>query len=245
MLFPTHGVLPDPVDPRDWEWLASASPTSRTAVMRQFTPPVPNQGRTGSCVAHAVTSAFELCRRRDKLGHVNLSAAALWFATRQRMNPPVSHKDNGTSIWLALNTARKLGIIPDFLWPWDADKLHTNPGPTRMHQAVKLTAHYRVKSTGNERVRQIIGALAQGHPVVYSTEVGDVHDDYQRGDVLGHERNVRGRHAEMLYGYNSVVFEGMGSWGTGWGDQGHYLMDPEVIASDATTDVHVIVGGLA
>jgi C1A family cysteine protease len=38
------------------------------------------------------------------------------------------------------------------------------------------------------------------------------------------------------------VFIGENSWGTGWGDDGYYLIAPEVIADPISQDFWVITG---
>jgi len=260
-IFAADGVLPDPaVDSElrasdrhkpDWDFARALLPSLSASMLgtislRQFCSRVPHQGDTKSCVAHAVTSALELCRRRDGLGHVDLSAAALWFATRQRMKPPVSNVDHGTSNWLALNTCRKLGVIPAGDWPWRTDNLHKNPGPLQWHRASanKISAHFRIGSNGDERVQHCIASLLAGHPVVFSTEIGSQWDDYD-GGVIGHERRVRGNHAAVLIGWDGASFELVNSWGQVWGDKGFARIHPGVIGSSATRDLWTVVGGLA
>ena len=56
---------------------------------------------------------------------------------------------------------------------------------------------------------------------------------YRAGEVLGLPGNPEGGHATHLVGWDQArgVFIGENSWGTGWGDDGYYLIAPEVIAN--------------
>jgi hypothetical protein len=255
------GHIPDPgVDSNergedrgkpDWTFADHLLPvvgenTGGTIDLRPFATQPPNQRDTNSCVAQAVTSALELCRLRDGKPSVELSTLQLWFATRQRMNPPRSNVNSGTWIWLACNTIRKLGVVPERKWPFLAKMYHVNPGPLVMHAAAgnKIEAYYRIDAGGEERVRQCVLALLAGHPVAFGTVVGSDWFRARGDDVIGFESNPTGRHAMVLVGWTGDHFVVMNSWGIGWADGGFALVEPDVIADSDTSDLWVITRGL-
>ena len=214
--------------------------------LRQYATTPPDQRQSNSCVAQAVTSALELCRRRDGLDSVELSALALWFATRRRMNPPRSSINSGTWIWLACNTIRKLGVVPESKWPFLEKMYHVNPGPLVMHEAAghKIDAHYLIDATGDERVRQCIAAVVAGNPIVFGTVVGVDWYQHRGAESIGFESQPKGRHAMVIVGWTGDFFIVMNSWGTTWGRQGFALVEPDVISDSDTRDLWVITGGM-
>jgi C1A family cysteine protease len=96
----------------------------------------------------------------------------------------------------------------------------------------KISAYYRITLEGQERVNSVIEALRGNRPVVYGTIVGDNWFNYQAHEVLRLPASGQGGHATHLVGWDNsrAVFIGENSWGTAWGDDGYYLIAPEVIA---------------
>jgi C1A family cysteine protease len=93
-------------------------------------------------------------------------------------------------------------------------------------------------------VSSVIDALRANYPVVYATEVGDNWLSYHSGEVLQSPPVAQGGHATHLVGWDESrgVFMGENSWGTRWGDDGYYLLAPEVIADPCSRDFWVITG---
>src|SRR5262249_9753232 len=108
----------------------------------------------------------------------------------------------------------------------------------------KISAYYRITQTAQERVSSVIDALRAHHPVVYATQVGDNWFNYQAGEVLQLPAAPVGGHATHLLGWDETrgVFLGENSWGNTWGDDGFYMIAPEVIAHNASGDFWVITG---
>lgn len=247
------GYRPDPKDGIYWSFEAELAPklgaTSGTIDLSTYFRGVPHQdqGKTNSCVAQSMVNALELKRVMAGHPHVDLSVLALYFTCRQRMNPKETDQDEGTYIWLAADSIRKLGVAPDAQWGWDLQKLYLNPGwPVFRTGAVhKIQSHFKIQSTGQARVDEIIRALLAGHPVVYGTEIGENWDDYRKGTVISHVNGqVNGRHATVLVGWDGVKAKGKNSWGDdSWGDDGCYYIDTDVLASPASNDFWVIVEG--
>jgi len=263
------GHLPDPKDADSlkayWDFDAQLKPHLAAAAapgdidLRPYSSPRHNQGQTGSCVAQSVTKALEnlerqkLCRQRgispSQLGpndHKNLSVLALYYLCREKMRPSQVNEDKGTFIWLACDCLRLFGVCTAEEWPFDPDKVSESPPVMAMREAYdhKISAYYRIKTTGTDLVASIRDALRANYPVVYATDVGDNWMHYRAGDVLGLPGSTEGGHATHLVGWDQAkgVFIGENSWGTGWGDDGYYLIAPEVIANPISQDFWVITG---
>jgi C1A family cysteine protease len=217
---------------------------------RAFSSPRHDQRETSSCVAQALIKALEIKRimRFGLSRHVDLSVSALYYLARELMLPSETEHDDGTYLSLAADCLRRFGVCAESEWPFDVRRLFTAPSWRAMRRAYqnKISAWYRIDSSGIDRVRDTILALAAGSPVPYGTTVGANWRAYKVGGVLRKTLNVEGRHATTLVGWDphmhGGVFIGENSWGGGWGDDGFYLIAPEVIAAYESSDFLAITG---
>jgi len=267
MAYMLGGHLPDPTDDASaqayWDFETQLKPHLATAPgsadLRPYSSPRHNQGQTGSCVAQSVVKALEnlerqkLCAQRaippSRLGsgdHKNLSVLALYYLCREKMQPSRVAEDTGTYVSLACDILRLFGVCTDEAWPFDPTKVLQSPSIMAMREAYdhKISAYYRIQATGQDRVANVIAALRSRHPVVYGTEVGDNWLTYQKGQVLRRPAIAQGGHATHLVGWDEAraVFIGENSWGPDWGDDGYYLIAPEVIAEPTSLDFWVVTG---
>ena len=272
MVYTLGGYQPDPHDAESLQqyWgfesrLRAHLPSGAGSVdLRPYASPRHNQVQTSSCVAQSVVKALENLERQKQcrdlgidpaqLGpqdHTDLSVLALYYLCRERMDPPQIAEDKGTYIALACDCLRRFGVCAEAAWPFDLTQLFVSPSMHAMREAFlhKISAYYRIESTGQERVQSVIDALRAQHPVVFGTLVGndwDAYEHYQAGQVLRLPQSgaQRGGHATHLVGWDEPrgLFIGENSWGNAWGDDGFYWMDPEVIASPSSDDFWVITG---
>jgi hypothetical protein len=263
MIYAYGGFRPesDP-DQKHWSFdllkpLLSAYSTTASD-LRKFASPRHNQEHSGSCVAQATIKALEL-KRIQKYGqsqHVDLSRLAVYYLSREMMDPPETDQDKGTHISLAADVLRRFGVCrenqdpnkPDdkSFWPFDLNLLFTSPGWLQMRQAYihKISSWYKIYSVGDDRVNDVILALASGNPIVYGTQI-DTNWQTYNGTPLGNPTGtILGGHATVLEGWDPVggFFWGENSWGN-WGpDDGFYKLLPEVIASTNSSDFIVMMG---
>lgn len=252
MAYSTNGFRPEPDNPAHFSFEALLQPkmvalTSGDVDLRPFTSPRQNQGNSNSCVAQATIKALEI-KRIQKYGlaaHVDLSRLAVYYLARELMTPPECTKDNGTYISHAFDVMRRFGVPAETDWPWDLSKLYTPPSWRAMRAAYlcKITAFYKIKSLGQDRVRAVIEALRAGNPVVFGTACGENWQTYKKGQVLEVPFIRTGGHATVLVGYQNGNFIGENSWGNSWGNLGFYLMAPSVIASIMSSDFWVCQNG--
>ncbi len=249
------GFRPEPDSPKHWGFedklrAKLVVPSSLGDVdLRPFTSPRHNQGGTGSCVAQATVKAFEI-KRIQKYGHeahVDLSRLAIYWFARNLMVPKETHLDDGTYISHAFDAMRRFGCPPESAHPWDPRRIFEAPSWDAMRKAYlsKIDSFYKIRSTGNKRVEMVMEALAAGNPVVYGTNVDGSWNSYSKGKVLKpvSDDDRTGRHATVILGYKDGLFICENSWGTSWGDDGFYLADPTLIASDTSRDFWVPIAG--
>ena len=267
MAFKLGGHLPDPDDENSlasyWNFKTQLrphlAPGSGDVDLRPYSSPRHDQGQTGSCVAQSVVKALEnlerqrICQQRgispSQLGpddHKNLSVLALYYLCREQMAPKRLHEDSGTYPYIACDCLRRFGVCTEEEWPFEIGRLFDAPSIMAMRDAYvhKLSAYYRITETGQDRVQSVLDALRANHPVVYATDVGDNWQNYSAGQVLRVPETAEGGHATHLVGWieDQAVFIGENSWGTGWGDDGYYLLATEVVAASCSQDFWVITG---
>lgn len=203
-----------------------------------------DQGQTLSCVGHAVVKALEIQQAR-KVGVENttvLSPLEVYYLARELMLPKQTGWDSGTFISHACEAVKRFGACPEADWPFNPDQVNVPPTWGAMRDAYlnRAAQFYQIESTGNARVLAVKDALSKGYPVVIGTDVGDNWQEYQAGQVIGICPKPTDMHATCLIGDEGGKFIGENSWGHGWGDNGFYLMDPAVIASDQTYECWVV-----
>lgn len=252
--FNLRGFREEPDNPKHWGFeerlrARMVLGTAGDVDLRPWTSPRHNQRSTSSCVAQATCKAFEI-KRIQKHGHdahVDLSRLAIYWFARNLMMPKETHLDDGTYISHAFDAMRRFGVPPESAHPWDIAAIFEAPSWDAMRKAylAKIDSFYKIRSTGQDRVQMVIEALQAGNPVVFGTYVNGTWSRYRKGEVLKpvSKGDSTGRHATCLVGFKDGKFIGENSWGSGWGDDGFYLMDPAVIAHDDSRDFWVAQAG--
>jgi C1A family cysteine protease len=251
--FNVNGFIPEPDSDKHWSYedkLKSrmVAQTGGDVDLRPFSSPRHNQRSTSSCVANAVVKALEIKRIMQGGGHdthTDLSRMAVYYLARELMFPPKTHVDGGTYISHACDVLRRFGVCTEADWPWDFDKINEAPSWAAMRKAYvrKIESFYKIRSVKDDRVAEVVRCLQAGNPVVFGTTVGRNWSRYKKGQVLECPVSTTGRHATVLVGWRDGKFIGENSWGSSWGDDGFYLMDPKVIACNQAQDFWVIQGG--
>jgi len=204
----------------------------------------------------AITQAFS--------GHVALSRLALYFLARELMDPQETNQDNGTFVSCAAEALKSFGVCredPDpgnpndrAYWPFDLSQVLESPKWMNMREAYihKISAWYRIDSTGDQRVQDVILALAAGNPVAYGARVDAQWQTYDGTTPLGTMTGPSiGGHCTLLEGWDNArqLILGENSWGEDWGVKGpdgtggFYEITPEKIASPECSDFIVLQGG--
>ena len=251
--FKLDGWIPEADNSKHWSYedrLQSrmVAQVSGDVDLRPYSSPRHNQRHTSSCVANAVVKALEIKRIMQHGGHqahVDLSVMAVYYLSREITWPPTTHVDGGTFISHACDVLRRFGVCPDKNWPWDPNRINEAPSWAAMRQAYqhKIQSFYKIYSEGDKRVEEVVRCLQAGNPVVFGTTVGSNWSSYKKGQVLQAPATVKGRHATVLLGWKDGVFLGENSWGSSWGDNGFYQMDPDVVSYPQSSDSWVIQAG--
>jgi len=198
---------------------------------------------TRSCVAHAVVKAIEIEKAVESgLDSVTaLSVLEVYYLARELMMPRQTAGDVGTFISHACDAARRFGVCSEASWPFNP--LHINEAPpwSAMRNAYenRIFGFYKIDSSGPARVDAIRDALHKYLPVIIGTDVDDKWQTYEKGQVLYPCDHSEDKHATVILGEVGGKFIGENSWGSSWGDNGFYLMDPAVLSSDQVYEAWV------
>jgi len=243
------GYLVEPDNPNHWRFedhVITPRSLPESIDMRPLSMSRRNQAGTQSCVGHATIKALEIAQAHQVgAGNITpLSALQNYYLAREIQTPKMNRSDTGTFISLACDAARRFGVCPESMWPFDPRKVNKSPTWKAMMQAYRYraAAFYKISSVGDKRVDMVRKALSQKHPVIIGTDIGKSWYDYQAGQVLEPLAlsDMAGRHATVLLGYDKDIFYGENSWGSYWGDNGFYQMDASVVASLQTHECWVI-----
>lgn len=198
-----------------------------------------NQYNLSSCVGNATADSIEILNAIAGLPSVQLSR--LFVYNMARVLTGDLDKDAGTYIRSAFEALNKFGICLEKTWPYLVRLVFTNPSLRAQKQAGrhKIHSYYRIKSTGDQRVKDIITALRAHKPVVFGTLIDNAFSSAGEAALSPPTGATRGGHAMIVVGYVKGVFIIKNSWGQGWGVGGFCFMKPEYLKWDNTSDLWV------
>ena len=215
--------------------------------LRPLCPPVQDQGKLGTCTAHAVAGAIDYERRLHKQRAIRPSRLFIYYNERpiaheKRLKPTVNLRD-------ALKVAAKHGACPETMLPYNVLPRATikKPLPAAYKAAAKhrIAAYYRISHgslTPEQFLHHLKSCLADRHPFVFGFKM---HPSFVPPRTekwegwmmpIPQKRNDRGHggHAVMAVGYDdrkqAVLVRN--SWGTGFGIKGYFWM-PYSLISDS------------
>ena len=220
----------DKVDKRDYifrPYLVYAQ--SQKVDLRQYCPPIQNQGSLGSCTGYSIGSAIEILNRKQNKQHL---VSKLFIYYNERLLEGTVLYDRGAYIRDGLKAVNRYGAPLDGLWPYIIKKFAVQPSKQAYDDAIKrrVTVYERCPDFNS-----VIAALNQHKPVVvgfyvYSSFLKINRTGIMPYPIVGRELFLGG-HAVCLVGYDMAkqTFIARNSWGTAWGDGGYFYMPFKVI----------------
>lgn len=254
MAFPLS-YLRDPVSPRDLSvgTLLAAAPqvlTGDDVSLRPFCSDT-NQEGIGACAGNATADSVEIlinieahdaAVKEGRQPPEPIQLSRLFVYALARTLDGTLAKDEGTYVRSCFEVLSRFGICLEADWAYDTSKVYVSPSLLAQRKALghKIHSYYRVKSTGAERLDEVVAALRARKPVVFGTLVEEAFRGYRGGEaILPPKGATIGGHAMVIVGYVGGKFLVKNSWGPDWGDGGYALFSPEYIAWDETWDLWV------
>lgn len=220
------GWRADSPDPRDFIYRPRVMHRPQSVDLRPKLPPCWDQGQLGSCTAFALTGAVAFLH-----GFVG---SQLWLYYKERVIEHSTKQDAGAEIRDGIKVLAKCGLPPEDSWPYDITKFAQRP-PAKSYKQAKtdLITEYRRLSG----LSGYLDCLATGSPFVIGISVYESFESNavaKTGDVPmpGPSEQCLGGHAICVVGYREDGrFIVRNSWGTDWGDQGHFTLPPDYLAN--------------
>jgi C1A family cysteine protease len=242
-----YGWRPDTPDMRDHLLaVAPAKTLPRSTSLRSKMPPVYDQGQLGSCTANSIGAILEFneLKQRERDAAV---PSRLFIYYNERVMEGTVDQDAGAEIRDGIKSVAQLGAPPETLWPYDISKFAKKPTKKAYTAAKKHEALRYAHVTQDQLALQNV--LAEGYPIAFGFTVYESFEtDVGRDGIMPMPRPSEatlGGHAVVAIGYkpikNQLYFECRNSWGTSWGDHGHFWMPSAYITSrHLATDFWVI-----
>jgi len=221
------GMLPSPPDERDWPLSRIAMPIAlpRSVRLDHLVHRIKDQGRCGTCVGKAVSTAAETgYKQKEKLPEGGLSALFIYVRSKQEDGIP---DVQGTYPRVALKVAQKEGTAPEVKFPYSllADCLKIPDIPS---VALTTAGDYKIKAYARLwTLDEIKQALAVGKIVVGGILVTSSFIEWDgQGNIGVPQGYIYGGHAVVFCGYDDTrkAIRGVNSWGERWGDKGFFWL---------------------
>jgi C1A family cysteine protease len=228
----SFGCLRDEKDDRDF--LAKA-PERKAAVAYPATfsfahllPAHYNQGRLGSCVAHACGAALQMTEIEFGAANSDLTKPSFlqmyWW---QRFIDGNLTIDSGSYLRTGMKQLAKYGACRSATWPYVVKKYKVEPSAEANAEAAKhrITEYARV----NRSIESFKEQLFANNPIVFGFTVYESIYDIKKDGMLkmpGKGEEAQGGHAVMMVGWDdrAQVMRIRNSWGSAWGYGGDFFM---------------------
>ena len=226
------GWVPDLPDARDHLYAAPA-PVLRALpksvdLKPHFKAKPYDQGQLGSCTGNAIAGAIQFDREKQKLSP-DFVPSRLFIYYNERVIEGTVGVDSGAQIRDGIKSVAHDGVCPEKVWPYDIAEFAKKPPAKAYAEAVKDKAVSYSRLVPN--LNQLKGCLASGYPFVFGFTV---YESFESEEVAktgqvpmpGSSEKVLGGHAVLAMGYDDTHrrFLVRNSWGTQWGEAGHFTM---------------------
>lgn len=225
--------------------------------LREWCPPVENQGTLGSCTAHAGAGIIEYYERKCFGRHIDASRLFLYKVTRNLMKVTA---DTGAFLRTTMGAMTLFGVPPEEYWPYTDSESEFDKEPpafcyafAQNYQAIKYFRHDPLGVSCEEVLKKVKTYLAKGHPAMFGfTVYSSIEQAGASGRIPFPARGekIEGGHAVVCMGYDDKVkiknkyaeIETQGallirnSWGKDWGEDGYGWLPYEYVVKGLAKD---------
>jgi C1A family cysteine protease len=201
----------------------------------RFPVPCYDQGALGSCTGNAIAAAVQFARMKE-LATPYFAPSRLFIYLNERLLEGTRLYDAGAQIRDGIKSVAKHGICPEVSsppspadWPYDVERFVEQPPDAsyvfaRAHRAIE----YRRVAI---RLADMRACLAGGFPFVFGFSVFESFEtaEVARTGIVplpGASEACLGGHAVLAVGYDDASHRLVvrNSWGTSWGNSGHFVL---------------------
>jgi len=225
--------------------------------LREWCSPIEDQGKIGSCTAHAGAGVIEYYERKAFGKHIDASRLFLYKVTRNLMK---MKGDTGAFLRTTMGAMVLFGVPPEEYWPYTDDENRFDKEPpafcyafAQNYQAVKYFRHDLPGTKPQEVLNKVKIYLSKGHPSMFGFTV---YNSIEQADKTGRipfpstKERIEGGHAIVAVGYDDEMkiknrygkIETTGallfrnSWGKGWGEGGYGWLPYEYMLKGLAED---------
>jgi hypothetical protein len=215
-----------------------------TVDLRSECPPVQNQLKIGSCTAHALLAAYQF-------NDPKFTGSRLFLYYNERfLDVDDAHMNDGLTLSQGVNALIKYGVCDENMWPYIDDGLKYRTKPS--DQCYSDALLHQVLSANNvaHDLVSMKQCLLNNNPFVFGMMVYSSFESHQviQSGIVPMPNTITeqffGGHAVVCVGYDDhkKVFIVRNSWGTTWGDEGHFYLPYEYLTDPhLTTDLWEII----
>jgi C1A family cysteine protease len=225
--------------------------------LRQWCSPVEDQGRLGSCTAHAGVGIIEYYERKSFGRHIDASRLFLYKVTRNLMK---MRGDTGAYLRSTIGAMVLFGVPPEEYWTYrdSAQDFDAEPPAfcysfAQNYKTIKYYRHDPPSAAPGVVLNRIKTYLAAGHPAMFGfTVYSSIEQASDSGQIPfpSPRDRIEGGHAIMVLGYDDRMtiknrFGGdettgalliRNSWGKDWGEDGYGWLPYEYLLRGLAED---------
>lgn len=215
--------------------------------LRDKCPPIYDQGDLGSCTANAIAAAFEFDEMNQYEKSTVYIPSRLFIYYNERLLENSTDSDSGASIADSVKSIVKYGVCPETQWPYDINKFTDKPDD-KCYEIGKKN-YCKTYKLLQQDLNQMKQSIIDGFPFVFGINIYESFESENvknTGNVpmpnISNEK-LLGGHAVMavMFDDDKKVFGCRNSWGTNWGDKGHfYLPYDYILNSELASDFWII-----
>ena len=234
-----------------------AKPLPASVDLRQWCSLVEDQGRLGSCTAHAGVGIIEYYERKSFGRHIDASRLFLYKVTRNLMK---MRGDTGAYLRSTIGAMVLFGVPPEEYWPYTDNPQDFDKEPpafcysfAQNYKTIKYYRHDPPSAAPEVILNRIKTYLAAGHPPMFGfTVYSSIEQASDSGQIPfpSQRERIEGGHAVTAAGYDDRLKirnrfgrdETIGallirnSWGKDWGEDGYGWLPYEYVLRGLAED---------
>jgi len=208
--------------------------------LRVDTLPTYDQGALGSCTANAISAAyaFDVLKQKEEAFYI---PSRLFIYYNERVIEGTVNQDSGAMLRDGIKSINKVGVCTEDSWPYDISKFTNKPTDSCYKEASgnKSVLYKKVSRS----LYDFKSCLASGFPFVGGFSV---YESFESKEVAqtgkmpmpNPSERLLGGHAILVIGYDDDIncFIVRNSWGSKWGDKGHFYMPYDYLTNSSLSN---------